>query len=860
MTTGDDWSRGQRLAAAQLNALSEAAGGAVEVLSGTLAEDGTVAFEVVLDLYALPRAPEGIRVRPRERFRIYVPQAFPFRLPQVHATHSRWAGTPHVQWGRYLCLYAAPSTEWAPGDGMRGFVDRLRLWLEHASLGRLDPDGQPLHPPATYQQHDAGAVVVRADIAGNAPWQGEREPGPALLVGLCEQSGDRLDVVRWCRVDVYKALLALDAPPDDDHGVPYVAAAAVIIEREIGFEYPRSAQALANGLGSVGLDETDLLELVAVVADGNAKTAAARGVPPAADGEDQPHGPGGAPLFLMVGTPSRRLADGPRLIHLAAWRIRDAGDKITALLGDIRPGRSDDLDELRARVLALGRDWLSAARISWARVFEDRAEVTIRRDADSPAAWLRGKRVLVLGCGALGAPAAEMCVRAGAGLTVVVDRGVVTPGILVRQPYADRDIGEPKAVALARRLSGLNPSGGVRGRTVDAITAYLQPTLPVPDFDLVIDATADASVRAALEHARTSRAEQWPPVLTMLVGHQARRGVVAVSATGATGAGYDILRRLGIAVWTTHADAFADVALDLFPAQPRAERFLPEPGCSAPTFVGSAVEATSLAAGLLSAGLDALSGRVEALAAQPMAAAALRLDLAGQQDGAGASRGRWIGWPNDAVLQDADGTTQVRINPAAVTTVRAEARKTARMHGQDIETGGMLLGQIDDAVGVVFVDAATRPTPDSRLSARYFEHGTVGAQEAVQHQRERTNGATGFVGMWHTHPNGPEQPSHIDKASMASLVTPVAGGASRALILIFGGEHGSWAAWRDARTGGAQLVPSVYAGLVQRAHGPAPLAPLASPPPGTYYAGGWSPVTAFPRRRRWWQRNRAPAR
>jgi hypothetical protein len=37
------------------------------------------------------------------------------------------------------------------------------------------------------------------------------------------------------------------------------------------------------------------------------------------------------------------------------------------------------------------------------RVLEDRPEITGRRDEGLPSNWLAGKRVLVLGCGALGA-------------------------------------------------------------------------------------------------------------------------------------------------------------------------------------------------------------------------------------------------------------------------------------------------------------------------------------------------------------------------------------------------------------------------------------------------------------------------
>ena len=71
--------------------------------------------------------------------------------------------------------------------------------------------------------------------------------------------------------------------------------------------------------------------------------------------------------------------------------------------------------------------WLEQATTTWIPVMEARPEVTLRRDSGSSAAWLAGKRVLVLGCGALGAPAAEICVRAGAAEVTVADNGIVRP-------------------------------------------------------------------------------------------------------------------------------------------------------------------------------------------------------------------------------------------------------------------------------------------------------------------------------------------------------------------------------------------------------------------------------------------------
>ena len=78
--------------------------------------------------------------------------------------------------------------------------------------------------------------------------------------------------------------------------------------------------------------------------------------------------------------------------------------------------------------------WLGTAEVNRATVYETRPETTTRRDPPAPTRWLAGRRVLVLGAGALGAPVAESCVRGGAAEVTIVDSGRVHPGILVRQP------------------------------------------------------------------------------------------------------------------------------------------------------------------------------------------------------------------------------------------------------------------------------------------------------------------------------------------------------------------------------------------------------------------------------------------
>ncbi len=417
--------------------------------------------------------------------------------------------------------------------------------------------------------------------------------------------------------------------------------------------------------------------------------------------------------------------------------------------------------------------------------------------------------------------------RASGANVTVVDNGIVTPGILRRQPYADDDIGQNKAQALAERLRHARHRASVHDRSDDALTII--ETLQDGQYDLIVDATADRSCRAALELRRVHASGGLPPLLTLLVGHTSRRGVVTISTQDATGTGHDVLRKLAITARRQHPSELKDIADDLYPLEPRTDQFIPEPGCSAPTFTGSHVDATALAGALLNAGLDALARRVSRVGAHPMAAAAVRLDHHPAPKAT-----TWVAWPNDITVPSADGQWQVRLAPQVLATIRAEARDAARRFGPDIETGGMLLGVIDEATGVVHVDIATPSTPDSRCSRLHFEHGTEGSQDLVDHYVKRTGRQTTFIGMWHTHPAGPAQPSPTDEAGMANLVTPVLGGPPRALMLIAGGPT-LWQPWLD---GHPDSTPDLYARVVRRHEAGTPVPPQPAAPPGTYYTVG----------------------
>jgi hypothetical protein len=96
---------------------------------------------------------------------------------------------------------------------------------------------------------------------------------------------------------------------------------------------------------------------------------------------------------------------------------------------------------------------------------------------------------------------------------------------------------------------------------------------------------------------------------------------------------------------------------------------------------------------------------------------------------------------------------EVHVSQRAIAQMRTETRHGRRLRGARVETGGMLLGSVDEAARCVYVDIATGPSPDSVLTAQSFDFGTDGSDEAIQHYRQRTHDRCHFVGIWHTHPS-----------------------------------------------------------------------------------------------------------
>lgn len=128
---------------------------------------------------------------------------------------------------------------------------------------------------------------------------------------------------------------------------------------------------------------------------------------------------------------------------------------------------------------------------------------------------IRGKRICLVGCGAIGALVAEHLARGGVYELSLMDDDVLEFENLVRHPLAPQDVGNYKAKALAVRLMGLFPNATIAG-----FSAKIPDTNIGPEHDglreqlkladAIIDCTADESAFRWL--SRYGRAEGKPIV------------------------------------------------------------------------------------------------------------------------------------------------------------------------------------------------------------------------------------------------------------------------------------------------------------------------------------------------------------
>ena len=131
----------------------------------------------------------------------------------------------------------------------------------------------------------------------------------------------------------------------------------------------------------------------------------------------------------------------------------------------------------------------------------------IGRDGQSR---LRGSRVLIVGCGALGSAQAEALARAGIGALRIADRDFVESSNLQRQTmFTESDASErlPKAIACANHVREINSEIIVEAEIVDVNHSNIERL--IADCDLVLDGTDNFSTRYLINDACVKHSITW---------------------------------------------------------------------------------------------------------------------------------------------------------------------------------------------------------------------------------------------------------------------------------------------------------------------------------------------------------------
>ena len=729
-------SPGPSTALEQLRAIEAAPGSPLELLDFDEVEGEGLSVHLSIDCSGIVTSPGGMPLRARELFYIGVPKDFPFEAPVLLVSHKRFLGYPHVYWGSYLCLYQAPETEWNSSDGMFGFMERVDLFLRSAAAGKLDPVGAPMHPPTTpaSKRKDLPTVIPKVDAphTGGDTWFG--------FATIENVSRRRIDVTGWTNV--------LDEQWPD---MPF--APVVLLNQPLSHQFPSKIGELIVALQERGVSRNTIILLLrwALIQSEN-----------------------DSPLLLLIGAPMRGIQgeEAPKQ-HLTAWWIESEVANTLRLLMP-KTTDSEELRDLRAEFEEQYFKILENQPVHWCPLLEDRPEIIVRRDKDTPANWFRGKSVALWGCGAIGAQIAEGMVRAGAARLIIYDNARIKPGILIRQPYEDLEVGFYKADVLKLRLQRIRPDLVIEAHVADVRRAVLDREDWHDNADVVFDATASRAVLAKLEWTRKLHFQR-VPIASLVLGPRAEKGMVLVTGAGHSGGPFDAsraakLRLLGDRRGQTFLEGF-------FPQSP-ARPFQPEPGCSEPTFVGSYSDVASLSHTMLNAVPDILGSM------GPSEAEARFYEAPLDQHKAVTHLSYRIG--GRLLSVDPANAFEIRISQSAWLEMQKHVDRSAWRFGQRVETGGILLGERDETLKIIWVDEFSPPPSDSTLTQTEFICGIRGTAQLHAKRERETRGSIRYIGMWHTHPESLPVPSSTDLLAVSKLSSETGGQFAHSLMVIIG--------------------------------------------------------------------------
>lgn len=369
------------------------------------------------------------------RFRAELSRTFPLEKAKVFLADEETWRFPHMA-GRngLLCLRVGQPHFWDPCESLFNTIVETSDWLEDAANGTLLKAGEPWELP----DFRIGAAKTPAPLP---VWNLE---SPATFDGWKDRIGQHGEVVFRLHAKA-KGLVPIQFKHADIGGiVSPQPSSSFLDERAVQFRGkwlvlptllysshrpPKTFSELAEMCSAVDVELWDIL------------VAGAR-----LDALRDCH-------YLLVGAPiPNKAGEEPIELH---WQPIALPSKWLRSVKHDRGGKP------KRRWL---RDTLERLTIPWGEaenVSQERLGARGRLEDG-----VLGKRVCVIGCGAIGSVLVDHLVRGGVRDLALFDSETLEPGNLCRHTLTPLDVDQSKSHALEMKFRGINPAIDIRGHVV----------------------------------------------------------------------------------------------------------------------------------------------------------------------------------------------------------------------------------------------------------------------------------------------------------------------------------------------------------------------------------------------------------
>lgn len=663
------------------------------------------------------------------------------RLPHLNPT-----STPNLAW---LCLHRGSLDDWFAEHGLTVFVDRIRGWLRDAAADRLirpedgfegtriqDSFGIVVYPPANListveaqwatRMGASGSMYLMATLLKNESAKAFYPAGVSYRINfpLVEPpSGKIVDVFTR-----YNHVLG-DNPQEDRLLFGLLMWSPRIPSGEYFGALPSTYGHLKTFCARLGIDLGGAVDAY----------------------RTQAQLLGGVPIVVALLRPQLLIGmtSAVELLHFAVL----ASDEHCDAEGRWRED---------APVFPLShRTPLTAA---FAR------ELSRENPKASPSA------LALVGCGAVGSTLSVYLARAGQVKQFLIDEADLAPHHLVRHALPPEYVGKNKAEGLKEHITSIyrldQDSLGLRAFP-HSVYDLLDTPEAFAETSHLIDATASAAVLNALvttnlpPHVHCSRCE---------IANDGRLGILLWEGPRRNPRLDDLQCVLFALGWVSPAISHW---LNAHQRQAREER------AAALEEIGIGVSCSSTTLRLAD---DVVAFHTSLFSNAYKKREHWSCETGGRiqisllaTDSEIVARTETIDVPAVRVLSSsASPNWEVRVHAQVLTKVTRWMTKAGRN-----ETGGLLLGLAHKKRRLIYVTDVLPASPDSKGTPYAFERGVKDYPEILDTVEARTGGLIGYVGEWHSHPNGSTGLSDRDHAAVRAIRKHLDSAGLPAHIVVF---------------------------------------------------------------------------